>query len=90
MQERIKGLFKSQEEEKELIDDFDSLLKVVRLTYVTTHWRLRLFCIIWVSRLFLKTTPCVYFYSICCYIPSHNLSPKESLLTSPAATLCLN
>lgn len=37
------------QEEVELIGNFDSLLKVARLSWVASHWRLRIFCIFWVS-----------------------------------------
>jgi len=46
---KIKHLIGPQGEEEELIDHFDSLLKVTKLIGVTSTWWLRLFCIVWVS-----------------------------------------
>ena len=51
MQWRMVGLFKPQGKEEQLIQGFDSLLKVGRLISITPHWWLRVFCIKWVSRL---------------------------------------
>lgn len=49
MSSKIKHLVDPQGEEEELIDHFDSLLKVAKLIGVTSTWWLRLFCIAWVS-----------------------------------------
>jgi hypothetical protein len=54
MSSKIKHLVGPQGEEEELIDHFDSLLKVTKLIGVTSTWWLRLFCIVWVSRRLLK------------------------------------
>ena len=48
MQWKLLHLFQPRKEDKELIKDFDSLLKVVRLLFVTSSWGLRIFCLLWV------------------------------------------
>lgn len=65
MKGTILRLFDLQEEDKKLAQNFDSLLQVVQLTWVTRNWRLRLFCIVWVSSLLLKDTPYTLSPSIC-------------------------
>ena len=49
MQAKLSRLPDVTSEEKNLIRNFDSLLKVGRLVYVTSHWWLRILCIFWVS-----------------------------------------
>lgn len=64
MSGKIKHLIGPQGEEEELIDHFDSLLKVTKLIGVTSTWRLRLFCIAWVSGPLLIAVLNTSFYSI--------------------------
>ena len=47
----LSRLFGLQGEEEELMHDFESLLKVARLIFVTSQWPLRAFCVFWVSLL---------------------------------------
>lgn len=49
MRGKVKLLFRAQEEDAVMIDGFESLLNVARLTFVTSNWPLRTFCTIWVS-----------------------------------------
>ena len=51
MQGKVLRQFDTQEKDNVLIQNFDSLLKVIHLTYATCNWWLRLFCIVWVSPL---------------------------------------
>lgn len=47
MRDNLCRLFDSRGEEAELIQGFDSLLKVIRLTALTPKWSLRVFCVLW-------------------------------------------
>ena len=56
MQQNALRLFTLQQKEKELIQKFDSILKVLQLICITSDWLLRLFCIVWVSSFILEIT----------------------------------
>lgn len=49
MRVTISRLFGANGEEEELIRCFDNLLEATRLIFVTSKWRLRAFCVFWVS-----------------------------------------